>query len=202
MGWKVRRERPEEKFKGNAGEFYSMEGAAYEKNAIRHIQEKILLRGLQLVQFQPHSKLLDVGCGTGLGMKILKALGFKVEGIDVSKELLAIAKKRKLAVKLGDMRSIPFLDSNFDGIVSISALQWVTSRMDFEGKADLKKTAGEFYRILKPSGKALIQFYPRSEEEMMLAGKAFKDAGFKVRIEIENERNARKRRIYLLLSKT
>ncbi|MEK6954693.1 MAG: methyltransferase domain-containing protein [Candidatus Micrarchaeota archaeon] len=199
MGWKIKRDRPEEKYAGRADEFYATEGAGYEKNVIRHIQEKILLRGLQLIQFPPNSKLLDVGCGTGIGMVILKKLGFAVEGIDVSKELLAVAKKKKLKVVLGDMREMPFEAAKFDGVVSISALQWVSSRMGAQGKSDLKQTANEFFRVLKKRGKALIQFYPKSEEEMMLAGKAFKDAGFKVKIEIENENNARKRRIYLIL---
>ncbi|MFH1750061.1 MAG: methyltransferase domain-containing protein [Candidatus Micrarchaeota archaeon] len=201
MGWKVKGVRPEEKFAGKAEEYYSGEGAGYEKNAIKNIQERILLRGLQLIKFAPDSKLLDVGCGTGIGISILNELGFKTEGIDVSRELLAIAKKKKLKVKYGDMRAIPYPDSYFDGLVSISALQWVSSGMDFEGKADLKKTAHEFFRVLKPVGKALIQFYPKSEEEMLLAGRAFRDAGFKAKLEIDNERNARKRRIYLILQK-
>ncbi|MFH0972270.1 MAG: methyltransferase domain-containing protein [Candidatus Micrarchaeota archaeon] len=201
MGWKVKKERPEEKFAGNAEMFYSQEGKNYEKNAIKHIQEKILLRGLQLVQFPPNSKILDVGCGTGLGMEILKELGYEVAGIDVSEELLAIAKKKHLAVQLGDMRNIPFPNSTFDGIVSISALQWVSSRTDYSAKSDLKKTASEFYRVLKKAGKALIQFYPKSEDEMMLAGKEFKAAGFKTAVQVDNENNARKRRIYLILEK-
>jgi 18S rRNA (guanine1575-N7)-methyltransferase len=201
MGWIVKGERPEDKFPGEAEKFYSQEGKTYEKNAIRNIQEKILLRGLSLIQFAPNSKLLDIGCGTGLGMEILKELEFKVEGIDVSQELLAIAKKKKLKVKFGDMRKVPYADASFDGLVSISALQWVTSRQNFEGKADLRNTAAEFFRVLKKGGKALIQFYPKSEEEMMLCGKEFKAADFRVTIQIDNENNARKRRIYLLLSK-
>ena len=53
----------------------------------------------------------------------------------------------------------------------------------------------------RTTSKALVQFYPKSEEEMMLAGKAFREAGFKTKIQIDNEKNARKRRIYLLLRK-
>ncbi len=202
MGWKVKRERPEEKYAGRAGDFYSSEeGRIYEKNAIRNIQAKILLRGLQLAQFPAHSKLLDVGCGTGLGMEILKELEYDVAGIDVSEELLAMACKKKLTVKYGDMREIPFPASSFDGIVSISALQWVSSRADFAAKTELRKTAFEFYRVLRKNGRVLIQFYPKSEEEMNAVAKEFKSAGFSGSIQIDNERNARKRRIYLILEK-
>ncbi len=199
MGWKVKRERPEEQFE--AGEYYSSEGRGYEKNAIRNIQSKILFRGLQLIDFPSGSKLLDVGCGTGIGMVLLKELGFEAGGIDVSGELLTIAKRKHLEVKKGDMRHIPFPDSSFEGIVSISALQWVSARKGPEGKRNLKRTAGEFYRILKRHGKALIQFYPKSEEEMLRAAKAFRAAKFKTIIHLENENNPRRRRIYLLLEK-
>ncbi|MBI5224824.1 methyltransferase domain-containing protein [Candidatus Micrarchaeota archaeon] len=200
-GWFVAKERPEEKFSGNAAKFYSQEGSGYEKNSIKNIQSKILLRGLQLVNFPSNSKLLDVGCGTGLGMEILKELGFKVQGIDVSPDLLKIAKAKKLKVMLGDMRKMPIKDLQFDGIVSISALQWVIGKDGAEGKRDVQVVADEFFRVLTPKGKAIIQFYPKSEDEAMHAGKAFKIAGFKATLQIDNENNAKKRKVYLLLEK-
>ena len=200
-GWIVAGERPEEKYLGDAVKFYSNEVLGYEKNAIKNIQSKILLRGLKLINFPSNSYVLDAGCGTGLGMEILKELGFKVQGVDVSIELLKIAKAKKLKVTLGDMRSLPFKKGGFDGIVSISALQWVSGREGVEGKRDVQAVASEFFRILIPKGKALIQFYPKSEEEAMETGKAFKTAGFKVTLQIDNENNAKKRRVYLLLEK-
>ncbi|PIU81238.1 hypothetical protein COS70_05125, partial [Candidatus Micrarchaeota archaeon CG06_land_8_20_14_3_00_50_6] len=63
------------------------------------------------------------------------------------------------------------------------------------------KAAQEFWRVLKPNGIVVIQFYPRSEEEAMLAAKAFRAKGFAVRLITDNPQNPRKRKVFLLLKK-
>ena len=193
MGWKVRHKRPEDD--GNAVQFYSNPGAkVYEKNAMRHIQGKILLRALQLVEIPQGARVLDAGCGTGFGMQLLESLGFSVAGFDVSPDMVAVAKKKKLQAVAGDLRKIPFPNSSFDAIVSISALQWVPLK-------ERGAVSAEFKRILVDGGVAAIQFYPASEEEMMATGKIFRQAGFKVVVNVDNEGNPRKRRVFLVLRK-
>ena len=201
-GWKVKNERPEEKFQGNAKRFYSEEGKNYEKSAIRRIQEKLMLRALQFLELQEGKKILDAGCGTGIGMKVMEKLGYETTGIDVSEELLEKARDKELFVKEADMREIPFENASFDGIVSISALQWLLSGSKKEREANVSKVAKEFYRVLGKEGKAIIQFYPKSEEEMMETAKVFRKSGFGVRIEIESAGNAKKRKIFLILMKS
>ncbi len=193
MGWKVRHKRPEDD--GNPVEFYSKPGAkVYEKNAMRHIQERILMRALELAGIPLGSKVLDAGCGTGFGMQLMKSIGYPVSGFDVSPEMLAIAKSKKLDVKKGDLRKIPFADSSFDAVVSISALQWVPLK-------ERTAVAREFYRVLVDGGVAVIQFYPASEEEALATGKIFRQAGFKVVLHVDNEGNPRKRKVFLVLHK-
>jgi len=41
-----------------------------------------------------HSLILDVGCGSGLSGEVLKQAGFHWIGIDISPEMLRIAKER------------------------------------------------------------------------------------------------------------
>ena len=54
---------------------------------------------------------------------------------------------------------------------------------------------------LTKDGKVVIQFYPKSEKEMMIVAKIFKKNGFKVNIIIDNPKNPKKRTIYVLLNK-
>ncbi|MFH1199853.1 MAG: class I SAM-dependent methyltransferase [Candidatus Micrarchaeota archaeon] len=193
MGWKVRNKRPEDG--GNAEEFYSQPGAqVYEKNAMRHIQEKILMRALQLVEVPAGARVLDAGCGTGFGMQLLKKLGFSASGFDVSPDMVAFAKRKKLAAVAGDLRKIPFPDKSFDAIVSISALQWVPLK-------ERAKVAKEFHRVLAGGGVAVIQFYPASEDEAMATGRLFRQEGFRVVLHVDSEDNPRKRKVFLVIGK-
>ena len=38
--------------------------------------------------------ILDVGCGTGIHMHLLESIGYEVDGIDLSKDMLEIADSR------------------------------------------------------------------------------------------------------------
>ncbi len=191
--WKVKKKRPEEET--TADEYFDKHAEAYsQSNAIKTIQKRITLRALELADWKKNAKILDVGCGPGFSMEVLIEKGFETVGIDLSKKMIEEAKRKKLNVKLADMRDIPFEDESFDGILSISALQWIERK-------DLKKVAKEFFRVLKPGGSAVIQFYPKSEKDMIAVGKAFVSQGFEGEFAIDNPKNPKKRKIYLVLKK-
>lgn len=73
-------------------------------------------------------RLLDVGCGTGLHLEHL-APGFVCEGLDVSEEMLAEARRRLPGVTLtrGDMGDFD-LGRRFDAVVSLfSSIGYMTT---------------------------------------------------------------------------
>ncbi len=194
MGWKVKnRDRPENKT--TAEEYFEKYGEDYAKsNAIRNIQHKITLRAIELAQWPKRAKILDLGCGSGFSMEVLTERGYDVVGVDISDKMLKFAKEAGFNVLKADARELPFEDESFDGVLSISMLQWL-------GKKDVEKVAKECYRVLKKGGKGVIQFYPRSEDEMVLVGRAFVKAGFTGEFAIDNPKNAKKRKIYLIIEK-
>ncbi len=72
----------------------------------------------QFIQFlPPHAKILDVGCGGGQDSKFLSDNDCSVLGIDVSKEMIRLAKK--FAIK-ADFRIIDLMElstsTKYDGI--------------------------------------------------------------------------------------
>jgi len=197
--WKTFHVRPEDD-KPVHEHYSSEESKRYaESNAMRRIQRELTLRCLDLARFPLNSRVLDAGCGTGFSLEVLKEVGYKkIAGFDAVPSLLEFAKKKGFRVKQGDLRDIPFSDRSFDAIVSVSVLQWILAQNPEQNAA---KAASEFWRVLSPKGIAVIQFYPRSEEEAMLAAQAFRAKGFKTTLVTDNPDNPRKRKVFVLLKR-
>jgi ubiquinone/menaquinone biosynthesis C-methylase UbiE len=98
------------------------------------------------------SRILDAPCGQGRHSHLLAEAGFRVEGIDYSKQLIAIARKRGtgpwLHYRRADMRRLPSSWSNrFDGVINL-----FTSFGFFDNPSDDARVIREFARVLKPGG--------------------------------------------------
>lgn len=92
-------------------------------------------------------KILDVGCGTGITMRLLRNYGVTY-GIDVSEEALYFCRKRgHQRLTKGDANEIPFNDNCFDGITAVDLLEHLENE---------EKIVEEFYRVLKKNGLLLI----------------------------------------------
>jgi SAM-dependent methyltransferase len=104
---------------------------------------------LQGVEVGDTTTLLDVGCGSGLALARAAALGARVAGIDLSPELLQIARERAPDgdVREGGMDTLPFDDEAFDAVIAINALQFA-----FDPTAAL----GEVARVLRGGGRLAI----------------------------------------------
>lgn len=94
-------------------------------------------------------KLLDLACGDGTDMLLYQELGAKIYGLDSSKEMLEIAKKKfPLGIfKFSDFSSIPFENSYFDVVLSKYAIQ--TTK-------DVSPVFREIHRVLKKGGIVMI----------------------------------------------
>lgn len=103
-------------------------------------------------------KLLDVGCGTGISTT---GFGCEAVGIDPSRELIEIAKKKNPKAKylVGRAEKLPFGDKNFDIVVSITSLQ------NFDNVED---ALGEIKRVGK--NKFVLSFLKKSEKSGRILG--------------------------------
>lgn len=98
------------------------------------------------IHYEPQ-KILEVGCGTGNYTKILLERGYKVTGLDVSKNMLKIARK-KCACKFinGDIRDI-IINEKFDACIAMFAvIGYITIN------SDIIKALNNIHRHLKPKG--------------------------------------------------
>src|SRR5690349_1799982 len=48
----------------------------------------------ELGRFGPGARVLDLGCGTGVFLQRARDAGFDVSGIDISREMIALAEQR------------------------------------------------------------------------------------------------------------
>jgi SAM-dependent methyltransferase len=71
----------------------------------------------------PGTRLLDVGCGSGLILVLAAERGAIPAGLDISPGLLGIARERlpEADLREADMESLPFADASFDAVTGVNA---------------------------------------------------------------------------------
>ncbi|MGW2225654.1 class I SAM-dependent methyltransferase [Streptomyces formicae] len=75
----------------------------------------------------PGSKVLDVGCGSGLLLRLAAARGATTAGLDASPGLLGIARERLPEgsdLRVGDLQELPYEEGEFDVLLSFNALRY------------------------------------------------------------------------------
>lgn len=111
---------------------------SFEKGAL----EKLLgdLRGL---------KVLDLGCGTGRIIGMLKERGADVTALDISEEMIETVSRKFPDVEcvVGDSENLPFADESFDIVLG---LFWIVHLKD------LRPSFDEVYRVLKDEGRFIL----------------------------------------------
>ncbi|OQA02568.1 MAG: Demethylmenaquinone methyltransferase [Planctomycetes bacterium ADurb.Bin401] len=117
--------------------------------------DKIWRRKLtSFIEKEKKLKILDVAIGTGDILLSLFGNGCDIAyaaGIDISSEMLSIAKKNlsmhQVECKQAKAEQIPYPENHFDA---------VTCAFGVRNFSDLQSGLKEMYRILKPGGKLLI----------------------------------------------
>ena len=95
-------------------------------------------------------RVLEVGCGRGVGLEILLALGAAhVTGFDLDPDMVALARERvakyghRAHVFVGDAEAIEAPDASFEAVVDYGILHHVP---------DWRKALSEIARVLAPGG--------------------------------------------------
>ncbi|MBD3231336.1 methyltransferase domain-containing protein [Candidatus Dependentiae bacterium] len=80
------------------------------------------------------NNILDLGCGTGKHAALLAKKGYKIKGIDLSKQMINLAQKnfkhKNLSFMSGDIRDFKF-NQNFDVVLSLfHVISYLTTDKD------------------------------------------------------------------------
>lgn len=174
---------------------------------VQHIQAKMTLRALELLNLDPTLPhfLLDLGCGSGLSGEILTEEGFNWIGMDISPSMLATGLDREVEgdLFLADLgNGIPFRAGTFDAAISISAIQWLCNAdtANVDPKKRLMTFFNTLYASLKRGGKFVAQFYPMNDTQTEAILGAAKVAGFSGGLIIDDPESKRHKKYYLVLT--
>lgn len=122
------------------------------------------------VKISKNTKILDIGCGTGVSSQF----NCKVVGIDPS---MGLIKQNKCPKVLGIAELLPFKDNSFDYVISVTAIH------NFE---DIKKAVKEIKRVC--NGKFVFTVLRKSGKFDFI--KKLIEKNFKVEKELEEEKDA------------
>lgn len=197
-GWIVKNDRPEE-YLGNPHVYYTDEEVdRYSRSGgMRRAQEKIAYRILEFLELEPGSSLLDIGSGPGYTAEIYRSEGYNVTCLDLIPKMIEKAKEKGFESYVGDMRQIGDIFSNrkFDGVISVSALQWIKDKKELQGIAQ------GVYSVLSKDKPLIIQFYPKSEQELKETMKIFTQNGFHGESIIDCPDIPKNRVVYLVMKR-
>jgi 18S rRNA (guanine1575-N7)-methyltransferase len=99
-------------------------------------------------------------------------------------------------------QGLPFRPATFDGVISISALQWLcySSSSDQDPKLRLNRFFSSLYSVMKRDAKAILQFYPENAEQAYLIAQAASKVGFAGGVLVDYPNSTKAKKYYLCLS--
>ena len=122
-----------------AGEVWNWESPAGQKRWKRRVK-------MLTAHIKPTDQILEIGCGTGYFTKEIIKTGAFVTAIDISPELLNIAKEElknnNIEFVIENAYEMRFEHNRFDSIVGSSVLHHL----------EIEKAIKEMFRVLKPGG--------------------------------------------------
>ena len=160
-----------------AAAYFKANAPEWERIRALHAPEKAVETGIiNALAGQKIESLLDAGTGTGRMLEVLAPYAKRAVGVDVSPEMLAIARDRLLRenlshaqVRLADTYRLPFAAGSFDAVLFHQVLHY----LDDPGAA-----VSEAARVMAPGGRLLIADFAPHELEFLRQDFAHRRLGF------------------------
>ncbi|OHV02038.1 class I SAM-dependent DNA methyltransferase [Mycobacterium talmoniae] len=137
---------------------YDRTAGRYADRFQHHLDDKPVDRAMLaafagLVTAGDNTRVVDVGCGTGVATAILRGLGVDACGIDLSANMVAEARRRNpgLDFGVGSLTDLELADASVGGVCAWYAIIHLPD-------AHLPAAFAEFHRVLAPGGLVLLAF--------------------------------------------
>ena len=134
--------------KSHLHEYYNKEYLYVTQNDRGHFLTRILLDGRLEFAEKAKGNVLDIGCNDGLIDLHIKNRVDKITGVDISKNLVDIAKSRKINAFVCDAENLsPLYRKSFDTVMILETLEHLENP---------SKCLKEIKKVLKKDGRLLL----------------------------------------------
>ncbi|MSR86108.1 class I SAM-dependent methyltransferase [Candidatus Woesearchaeota archaeon] len=152
-------------FNRKLGQSYKKVGESYHIGR-RDYPKKLIEDIIKISNLNKESLILDMGCGTGKSTIPFAKRGYRIIGIDISEDMLKVAKNLSTNYKTAKYKTVSFekfhsLNDSFDLILAASAIHWVHPEIAYKKIAKMLKKEGHiaiFWRLIdQDSSKFLLK---------------------------------------------
>jgi ubiquinone/menaquinone biosynthesis C-methylase UbiE len=122
----------------------------YENRALDRVQQRLMKSALANIDLN-RKEVLEYGCGTGRWINFFKQYGCYWNGVDISNNMLKIAKNHYKGSKIDKVTNnkIPYPDKSFDLVYSVTVIH----HNPYEQQ---EKIVAEMVRVLRDGGYLLL----------------------------------------------
>lgn len=167
---RARSERASDYFRRNAEQWDRIRSLYVDE---QEVEQKLL----ELLPGDQIGDLLDIGTGTGRVMELLAPRATKAVGVDLSREMLMVARAkieqaalRNCTVKQGDMYQLPVQGGSFDAVTLHQVLHFAETPTE---------VLAEAARALRPGGKLILVDFQAHELDYLRDQHSHRWLGFK-----------------------
>lgn len=159
-----------------AAAYFSRIAPEWDKIRSLHVEEREVEDTLGRMLPESVGALLDIGTGTGRMLEIFGPRVGRAEGVDLSREMLAVARANlerahlpNCTVRKADMYQLPFPANAFDAVTIHQVLHYADSP---------SRVIAEAGRVLRPGGHLLVSDFAPHDLERLRDEHAHRRLGF------------------------
>jgi SAM-dependent methyltransferase len=128
--------------------WYTPAAQAYDK-ARPHYPAELISHVAHLTQLEPHSKILEVGCGPGTATTAFAEFGCSIVCVELNPGFCELARRnckqfQNVVIKQSSFEEWPIEASAFDIVVSASAFHWIQPQVGYPKVAETLRDDGYF----------------------------------------------------------
>mgnify|MGYP001568836034 CR=1 FL=1 len=151
--------------------------ADIENRSIDKVQRYVMRSALNQIDLKGKN-ILEYGCGVGRWINFFQEYGCSWNGVDISREMLTVAKNRNQNAHLKKIggKGIPYMTKSFDLVYAVTVLHHNTYKQQ-------ETIISEMIRVLKDNGLLILfedigntfsfKMFPRSASEWIALGEKY-----------------------------